>query len=106
MSVKMRQEIERKIAQATITQLLAPEPKIVDVQHSLGSWRVLVYPTLTEGEYLSATKGRTMATSRWVEFKTPGLAIGWIKRLAKNSPDRNSEFHILPWDGKYSIYFG
>jgi len=82
------------------------EPTIVEVSHTLGSWLVSVYPALTEEQYLALCAGKTQATSSWIDFKTSGLAIGWIKRLAKNSPDRGSSFVVVPWNGKFSIYFG
>jgi hypothetical protein len=78
----------------------------VEVQHVCGSWKIMTYPALTEAQFLALAHGRVQATSSWVSFKTPGLAVGWVKRLAKSSPDSSSEFHVLPWDGKYSIYFG
>lgn len=78
----------------------------VEVSHVCGTWKVMIYPTLTEDQYVSLTHGRNQATSSWVSFKTAGLALGWVKRLAKSSPDSSSEFHVLPWNGTYSIYFG
>jgi hypothetical protein len=39
-------------------------------------------------------------------FRTPGLCIGYLKRMANHSPDRTSIFHIIPWNNAWSIYFG
>lgn len=77
--------------------------RIVEIQ-SLAPWRVTIHPTLTEAEYLAVCRGKNQATD--ASFRTVGLALGWIKRLAKSSPDSSSSFHVLPWAGTYAIYFG
>lgn len=79
----------------------------IEVKHICGTWKVMVYGTLTESQYSSLTHGKNQATSDpWASFRTSGLAIGWIKRLASHSPDSSSKFYVLPWNGVYSIYFG
>ena len=80
---------------------------ITTVNHSLGHWDVYVYaPKLTEQEYLALSLGHVKATS-WTckDFKTSGLALGWIKRLAKNSPDGSSAFNVIEWGSTWDIYF-
>ncbi len=102
---------------------------ITTVNHSLGHWDVYVYaPKLTEQEYLALSLGHVKATS-WTckDFKTSGLALGWIKRLAKSSPDDgkihqayteahrtravyrvfhgSSAFNVIEWGSTWDIYF-
>ena len=78
--------------------------KLDTVNHAVGHWNVFVYmPRLTEEEYISLSRGHTHATT--AVFKTSGLALGWIKRLAKNYPDRSSAFNVIYWGGTWDIYF-
>lgn len=80
---------------------------ITTVNHSLGHWDVYVYaPKLTEQEYLALSLGHLKATP-WTckDFKTSGLALSWIKRLAKNYPDGVAAFNVIEWGGTWDIYF-
>jgi len=79
------------------------------IKHSLGEWHVAIVRDMTETNeavYLKEFKalnldGRMVDTS----WRTPGLAVGYLKRLAKHLPDRSSSFVLVPWAGTYTIYF-
>ena len=81
--------------------------KTVKVSHACGEWTVFVYqPTLTEQEYLGiASLGQKATPYSTNSFKTYGLAIGWIKRLAKHYPDHSSIFSVIEWAGTWDIHF-
>jgi hypothetical protein len=37
-------------------------------------------------------------------FPNAGLAVAYVKRILKNNPDQNSEWHIVPECGRYFIF--
>lgn len=39
-------------------------------------------------------------------FQSEGHAVGYIRRMANNSPDRSSTFHIMPWSTRWFVFFG
>jgi len=79
------------------------------VQHSLGTWNVYIVRDMdetTEVTYM-ADFNSLQVNVRAVDtaWRTPGLAVAYLKRLAKYSPDRSSSFILVPWDESYTIYF-
>ena len=79
------------------------------IRHRLGEWNVFVHALdeIDEDVYMEQFRALGLhITAVDTSWRTVGLAIGYIKRLAKNSPDCSSEFHLIPWHGTYTIYFG
>lgn len=79
------------------------------VEHSLGQWPIRVYEGVTEQEFLDIVGSCLVASggrSQYEGFRSKKTAVAWVKRLAKNSPDRSSTFILILWNRNYHLYFG
>jgi len=78
------------------------EDLFATIPHSLGHWNVYLLPwTSTTGtEDCSRNPGLPAGSGRWDNLdglNTPGKLLGYLKRKARTSPDRGTDWYIAPW---------
>ena len=79
------------------------------IKHTLGEWPVQIVSDMNEADEAAwLAEFESLKLAGWMvetSWRTPGLAVGYLKRVAKHLPDSGSRFVLVPWAGKYKIYF-
>ncbi len=64
----------------------------VVIQHVLGSWNVVIHDSFKTTPHAAFPFADSING-----FQSKGHAVGYVKRVAKHTPDRSSEFHVYPY---------
>lgn len=81
------------------------------IRHNLGLWIVRAYNYFPQDEKQYMLQFDALAIGDDVcpnskGWRTVNQAVGYVKRLAKHSPDSSGMIlHLVPWGERYHLYF-